>query len=332
MRLHFRLIEKFVEHSDAQERGVQVHMHAGQTFGGLIGQQDCGDEGEEGARRLAIDDDAQAPVNNDHGDGEAAQSLHHGARACAHRRQLVRRPLKLADGLGLAGAHLLFQREGLDDANALHRLLHRFHDLREADEFRGHDLADAHRQFARADHRDRHEDQRQRGHQGILDDHDAHQADEGQRVARQGGDHHIQGVGGGLGDEGLPRDEIRGVPRAEVPHGHGQHLVEHAPLNIRHNGVGDPGKGHLLAIGREALQQADEDEEGGDLPQGGHILGDEHLVDDIFHHPGGGGGRGRHGGHAQEGESVATPMPRSLFAQQTTDQRKGAGRIFQQSP
>ena len=131
---------------------------------------------------------------------------------------------------------------------------------------RGHDPAHALADLAHAERRDGHEHQREDREHGVLRHHHDHEADDGQRVARQGRDQQVEGVAGRLGDERLPRDEFRRMRLAVIGDLHPQHLVEDARLDVGDDAVGDARQRHLLAVGGEALDGVDGDDGGGDLP------------------------------------------------------------------
>ena len=128
----------------------------------LVEHDDRGDEGEQASRRVAADDHGVAAVEHDGGDGEAAQALHDRARARADAGELVGRRLEAFDRAGLTVAHEVFERERLDDADALRGLLQRFHHLHRALELARHDLAHAQADLAHPDRGERHEHQRER--------------------------------------------------------------------------------------------------------------------------------------------------------------------------
>ena len=79
-----------------------------------------------------------------------------------------------------------------------------------------------------------------RARAAALRHHDDDETDNGQRVARERGDEEIESVAGRLRDEGLAGDEFGRMRAAVVSDLHSQHLVENAPLNTRHDAVGDP--------------------------------------------------------------------------------------------
>ena len=284
----------------------------------LVEHDDRGDEGKQASRRVAADDHGEAAVEHHRGDGESAETLHDGAGARTDARELVGRGLEAADCAGLAIAHEVFQGEGLDDANALRRLLQRLHHLHRALELARHDLLHADADLAHADRRERHEHKRESRKQGVLRHHHDHQPDDGQDIARQRGDEKIEDAAGRLGDEALSGNEFRGVGAAVVTDLHPQHLVEDALLNAGDDAVGDPRQHHLLAVGRSALDRVDRHDRRGDLPDGVQVSPDEDLVDDLADDPGGQRRGDGDQAHHREGEEVALPVLGSLVEKQPT--------------
>ena len=78
-------------------------------------------------RRAGLDH-AVAAIGDGDGDGAAAERLHQRAGAVGHARHLVGFVLDRGDVAVEAFAHGVFQREGLDDADALQRFLQRLQD------------------------------------------------------------------------------------------------------------------------------------------------------------------------------------------------------------
>ena len=312
------LVEEAVEHADAEQRRRQVDMQSRHPLHRLVEHDHRGDEGKQAAGRVAADDDRIAGIEDDGGDGEAAETLHDRARARAHASELVRRLPEALDRLLLPGAHEILEREGLDDADALRGLLHRFHHLRGALELARHDLAHADADLAHAEHGERNQHQRQERQQGILRHHDDDEPDDRQRVARKCGDEKVEHAARRLGDEGLTGDEYGRMRLAVIADLHPQHLVEHAPLDVGDNAVADPRHDDLLSVGRQALDRVDDHDRDRDLPHRLEIAADEDLVDDLADDPGGHRGRQRDQAHHRNPEGVALPVLGALVGQQPT--------------
>jgi len=98
-------VEKVVKHPDAEQGGGQVDVQSRDPLQRLVEHDDGSDERKEAARRIAADDHGVAAVENDDGDGEAAETLHDRAGAGADARELVRRSLETFDRAGLT-AHV----------------------------------------------------------------------------------------------------------------------------------------------------------------------------------------------------------------------------------
>ncbi len=156
------LVEEAIEHADAEQRRRQVDMQPRHPLHRLVEHDHRGDEGEQAAGRVAAEDDRIAAVEDDGGDGEAAETLHDRARARADPSELVGGLAEALDRLLLPRAHETLEREGLDDADALRGLLQRFHHLQRALELARHDLAHAHADLAHPEHGERNQHQRQR--------------------------------------------------------------------------------------------------------------------------------------------------------------------------
>ena len=262
----------------------------------------------------------QAAVDDDDGDRHAAQRLGQRARARADHRQLVGGALEAGDRRALARAHERLEREGLDDPDALHRLLQRFQDGGEAVELVEHHLLHPPAQLADADDDARRDDQRQRRHQRVLRDHHPGEADQGQHVARQRGDEQVERAARRLRDEGLAGDELGRMAHVVEGEAHRQHLVEDAALHVGDDIVGDARQHHRLAIGGEALERVDRHDRAADDPDRRELLADEDLVDHVAHDPRRHRGRRRdHDRHAG-GEGVALPVLGALVAQQPRDE------------
>ena len=234
------LVEKIVQHPDAEQRRREVDVQARQPLHRLVDHDHRGDEREQGARRLAAVDHRAAAVEHDGGDGEAGEALHHRARARADPRELVGGAWKLSIAARLTFAHEAFEGERFDDADALRGLLQRFHDRHRALEFVGHDLAHADADLAHGEGGDGHEDQRDRREQRVAHDHDDDQADEGQQVAPDRRDEQVERGARRLGDERLAGDEFGRMALGVRGDLHPQHLVEDALLDVGDDGVGDP--------------------------------------------------------------------------------------------
>ena len=112
-------------------------------------------------RRRAGLDHAVAAIDQRDGDGDAAERLHQRAGAIADTRA------SLLDSFSTSAIcassrclHLVFEREGFHDADALQGFLHRFHDQRAAGELVARDGADAADELAQHQHRRRRDEQR----------------------------------------------------------------------------------------------------------------------------------------------------------------------------
>ena len=230
---------------------VELDVEPRQPLGRLVGQQECGEEGEELARRRTRLDDAIAAVDHRQRDGEAAERLHQ--RACAVRdpRPAVGFFFELGDVGMHARAHLVFKRERLDRAHALHRLLQALEQPRAADELAQRNMVDAANHLAQHEQRGRHDHQADQRHPRILQDHHSDQRNHRQEIAAERAGQQVQHVarGGRAGVEA--RHEFRGVTVGEVGEVLPDQRLEHAPLVFGDDAVADPGHDQRVAVGRQ---------------------------------------------------------------------------------
>jgi hypothetical protein len=156
--------------------------------------------------------------------------------------------------------------------------------------------------------------------QGIAQDHDDDQTDEGQQVAPARRDDEVERGARRLADERLAGDEFGRMALGVRGDLHPQHLVEDALLDVGDDGVGDSRQRHLIAVGRQALDGVDDDDRQGDAPDGGDVLVDEDVVDDAADDP----RRQRRGqrddAEHRERQRVALPMLEALVGQQPLEQ------------
>ena len=124
------------QHAHADEMVVEFEVEPREPLGRLIGEQERGEERDEAAGRRAFVDDQIAAVDDGERDREAAERLHQRARAVGDARPLVGLVLHVGDAGVEAAAHLVFERERLDDAQALQGLLQGLDRVRAAGELR----------------------------------------------------------------------------------------------------------------------------------------------------------------------------------------------------
>ena len=139
-----------------------------------------------------------------------------GLGAVGDARHLVGLVLHVGDAGVEAAAHLVFERERLDDAHALQRLLHRLDRARAAGELRLRDRADAADQLAQHDHRRRRDDRAPTSDiTGSWITITTTEADQRQEIAADRGDQQVEHVVRGGGAGGQPRDEFGRVAVGE---------------------------------------------------------------------------------------------------------------------
>ena len=319
-RLRIRLValvrhrvEDFVDHPRIDGGALQRHLQARKTTGRIVGHQEGGDEGEEGARRYIVVDRAEGGIAENAGDREARKGLRHRRGALGQAGDPVRAVLRtLDDRLDLA-LQLLLHGEGLDDRDALDRLLHGAENMAvDLDRF-ARRVAQAARHVAKADQqrrRDQEDDDRQHP---VLAEHDADQRDQREEIARDRGDRHVQNVadarnvladlGGDAGGAGI--GEVADAERHQVG-------VE-AALIAGDDVVADLRQSDSLPVGGKAAHdEGDEDGGADDKHHVGALVG-KRLVDDGFHDPGGERRRRCDQREAGDGEQIALDMCPPVF-------------------
>ncbi len=143
-----RAIEDFKKNTYTKKSAVEFDIEPGEPLGGFVGQKERGDEREELTGCGAGLDHAISAIGDSDRDRAAAQRLHQRARAVRNARHLVGLVLHGSHVLIEAFTHDLLQRECLDDADALNRLLQRLYDARPAVELSLGNGVDATNQLA----------------------------------------------------------------------------------------------------------------------------------------------------------------------------------------
>ena len=125
-------VDDLEQDAHTDQRPIEFDVEAGEPLGGLIGEQKRRHEREILARAGSGRHHAIAAV--DHGERyrDAAERLHQRAGTLAHARHLVGITFHRGDVRVETSAHGVFERIGLDDADALYRLLQGFQDARAA--------------------------------------------------------------------------------------------------------------------------------------------------------------------------------------------------------
>ena len=275
---------------------LEIGLHAGQPLGRLVCQQQRGDEGHDRAGRFLRDGGTIAGIGDDAGDREPGEDLGDRCHPLRDARDAVCPRLGEVDEHADLVGELLLHREGLDDGDALRRLLHcadqpriDLDGLARRPPQPPHQVVDR-KHDGRADHQCDHRQDR------ILVDHDAEQCDQGHRVARDRGQRHRQDVA----DAG----DVLVDPRRELPRAGGgveadteaHQLVDDAALVARDEIVADLGQKHGLAVRGEPADHEGDDDGAADDPDQVVALFREQQIDDIAHDVG--SERGRRGeGH-----------------------------------
>ncbi len=226
--------------------------------------------------------------------------------------------------------HRLFQRERLDDADALDRLLHRLQHLRAAGVAVPGDAMDAADQLAQHQHGGRRDDEARDRHHRILDHHHRGEADQGQEIAARRRDQHVEhrACRGSSGRHS--GNELGGMPRSDEADALVEQLVEYLALILRDDAIADPRQHQDVAVGARSLHREQHDGEDAEPDDAGEILLDVGLVDQLPDQIG--GERRAAGGDAHQGErhGVAPPIVEPLLRQQPPHQGRRAVRIGKQ--
>ena len=279
-------VDQLVEHADADGGSCEREMQAGEAAGRICHHQEGGDEGEELAGCGAIIDDAPAAIENNARDREAAQRIDKRHGAGLHGGHAVGEVLDGGDSVSHAGAHRLLEPERLDDADAVDCLLHGADNAGHGAHLAGEQLAHLAQQAGDRRKHQRHADERDKGEDDILREHDDEQAHNGEQIAPERGGDEVEGAGGGIGIIGDAGDEIGRFGALEKRHILRQDGLENPLLGAGDNVVADAGEQHLLPVSGEALGGIEHEHRAADEHHGGGIALEKHLVDEILHEPG----------------------------------------------
>ena len=162
-------------------------------------------------------DDPVAAVDHHARHGKAAQDLHQRRGAVGDAGHLVGLPLDRRDVGVEAFAQDILEREGLDDADALQRLLQRLQDADPAGELVLGDAANALDHLAQHQHRGREHDERHEREQRVSIDHDADQPDQREEIAADRVDEQIEDLRRRRRAGHEPGGEFRGVAIGKKP-------------------------------------------------------------------------------------------------------------------
>ena len=178
-------------------------------------------------------------------------------------------------------AHGVFEREGLDDADALQRFLQRFQDARAAVELGARDDVDAADQLAQNQECRRRHDKGEERHQRVLNHHDGDQPNQRQQIAAERDHQEIDHLGRGRCAGRQPRDEFGRMPVGEELQAFVEQLGEHRALIIGDDAVADMRQQHAVAVGGEAFDGKQRRGNGAEHHDAGQVLVDVSLVDDV---------------------------------------------------
>ena len=214
-RLGRRGVDDVEQDANPDEAGVEVDVEAREALGRFVGEHECGEEGEKLTGRCAGFEHAVAAVNQGACDGEAAECLHHGARAIGDARPFVRFQLE-GGNIGLEPlTHDILQRKRLDDTDTLYRLLHGFEDARAAGELVFCNAVDAADHLAQNDECRRHDNETEQRHYRVLPKHHRDEADQQEQIAAERGKNQVEHLACRIRARGYAREEIAGMPFSE---------------------------------------------------------------------------------------------------------------------
>ncbi len=316
-------VEDGIDPLGGGETLLHADVEVGEALHRLVGEQQRRDEREEGPRRRRAGDHLRAAVEDDHGDGDAAQVLHDRRRQRAHAQRLVEQAIELLDRAAGAADLVVLHAVGLDVARALHRFVEQ---RRQPPDLRLRARRDA--AHAPADLRDRKKRDREQHHRGereapFLIEHHGDEEDDREALLDHAGERGRDRRAQEAGVVGEPRDErARGGLVVEGEIG-ADEVREHAVLHVGDDALADAVHQHGLAVARHALGEEDRDDDERQDHEHRAVLVGEDLVEHRLHQVGVGGGRRGDDGHARDGEPEAGDVGANLFAHESLEQ--GAG-------
>ena len=322
-RLGRRMVEHVVHHLRAGDAVLKLQPQPREALGRLVGHQQRGDERKERARVGMMQRDAPAAVEDHGADGEAGERVGDRPRHGGARRHAVRAALDLAHGRFHAAAHFVFEVERLDDARALHGLLHRLHDLRRAGVPADHELADAPDRLVEQQRGDRERHERDEREDRLLHEHDDDEAQQRENVAARGRDDRLQRVAHAVGRIDEARDEVARMTVVEEAHVLPQQVVEQTALGVGDDRIADARERDRCEEGDEAPQDEETEDEPRHEAQVAEPLALHDPVENGLQQVGGiGGGRGA---DAQQGEreDVGAHVAAAVLAEQPPEHVPG---------
>ena len=295
---------------------LQAGVEPGEAFERLIGQQQRGDEGEEGARRAGARQHLVAAIENDQRHRDTAQRFHQRRGDGAGARSTLQQPGEIVDhparAVGLIGFHAI----GLDVARALEALIEQRHQQTDLGLRVGRD---APHPLAELDDRAEGQRERYRGDQRqrpVLVEHQRDQESGGERFLADIGEQ----VGGGAAQHRGVHGEARHQRAGRIGVEEGD-VGAHQPREERRLNIGDYTEAdlrhqHRLAVIGDALEEGEGHDRRRNDQQQPLVMRDENPIEHRLHQPGISGGGGRHHAHAGERE----PQCGQMGAQEDTEQ------------
>ena len=117
-------VDQLVDHARVDQGALHVDLQPRQALGGLVGEQQRGDEGQYRAGRLVGVDGAQAAIGDDAGDRDAGENVGQRRHALGDRGELVGALMRPVDYPADTRRQLALHGEGLHHGDALGDFLH----------------------------------------------------------------------------------------------------------------------------------------------------------------------------------------------------------------
>ena len=218
-------------------------------------------------------------------------------------------------------AHRILERERLEDAYALQRLLQGLENPGTAGELMVRNRLDAANHLTQEQHGRRHYDDAERRQDGILYGHDRNEPDKRQQIAAEGRDEEVEHLARGGGTGGEARHELRAVAVGKETDVMLEQPGEHPSLIVGNDPIADPCEHHRLPVGGYSLDHEEHGGHQGEDDDARKVFVNVGLVDDVSHQiRAERRARGRYA-HQRECKRVTTPLPRRLLHEQAADQR-----------
>ena len=302
---------------------LQVGVQVGEPLHRLVGQQQRGDKGKQGAGRLRLADHLVAAVDDHGDDGHAAQGFHDRVRGQARPGGLVDQPENGVHHTGGPARLVRLHAIGLNVARPLEALVEQGGEAAHLDLGAGRDPSHA---LADLDHRHDGggEDEKRHQRQGpVLVEHHPDQKGEREAVLADAGERGGYRAAQQVDVIDKARDQTAGRGVMEEGQIGAHQMGKHADLEVGEDALADIVHDDRLAVSGEPLDHEDGEHEDRHPIERILVLPDEHVVQHRLHEPGQRGDRraGQHHEYQRNGD--AAEMGTDVVAQQTAHQREG---------